>query len=97
MIIFGFRSFVKSLAVLTLICRKCQHRAAHRVVQRSRWFTLFFVPLIPLSFTRFTTCTMCAASYKISKENAQQMIAAANGSVGPAAEQLPAPSTTDQS
>ena len=62
--------------MLTLVCHRCGNPAAHRLVQRSRWFTLFFIPVIPLGVTRFTTCTFCGASYKVSKENAQQMIAA---------------------
>lgn len=85
MIIFGFRSFVKTLAMLTLVCHRCGNPAAHRIVQRSRWFTLFFIPLIPLGFSRFSTCTFCGVTYKVSKEDAERMIAGATASAAPAA------------
>lgn len=78
MIIFGYRSFVKFLAMLTLVCPRCHNPAAHRLQQRSRWFTLFFIPVIPMGFTRFTTCTFCGLSQKVSKEDAANMVAAAN-------------------
>jgi hypothetical protein len=88
-ILFGFRSFVKSLAMLTLVCHRCGNPAAHRLVQRSRWFTLFFIPLIPLGITRFTTCTFCGASHKVSKQDAQQMIAASQQSAPPMQQAMP--------
>ncbi|MBE7188245.1 zinc-ribbon domain-containing protein [Jatrophihabitans endophyticus] len=78
MIIFGYRSFVKFLAMLTLVCPRCHNPAAHRLQQRSRWFTLFFVPVIPMGFTRFTTCTFCGLTQRVSKEDATAMVAAAN-------------------
>jgi hypothetical protein len=74
-IIFGFRSFVKTLGMLTLVCRRCGNPAAHRVAQRSRWFTLFFIPLIPLGFKRYTVCAFCGAAQQISKEQAEQLLA----------------------
>ena len=84
MIIFGLKSFVKTLAMLTLVCGRCGNPAAHRLVQRSRWFSLFFVPVIPLSFSRYTTCTFCGATHKVSKPDAQHMVATA-GAAQPAA------------
>lgn len=93
MIIFGFRSFAKTLAMLTLVCGRCHNPAAHRLVQRSRWFTLFFIPLIPVSFTRYTVCAYCGVAQKVSKQDARQMVEATQsaptaapietGSVGP--------------
>lgn len=83
MIIFGTRSFVKTLAMLTLVCGHCHNPAAHRLVQRSRWFTLFFIPVIPLSFTRYTVCAFCGVSQKVSKEDAQHMVAAAQSGNAP--------------
>ena len=75
MIIFGFRSFGKTLGMITLVCRRCGNLAAHRVAQRSRWFTLFFIPLIPLSFQRYTVCAFCGVTHKITKPDAQQLLA----------------------
>jgi hypothetical protein len=42
-----------------------------------RYFTLFFVPVIPLGTKYFTTCTMCGRVTSITKEGADQYMAAA--------------------
>lgn len=75
MIIFGSRGFAKLLATLMLVCRHCGNPAAQQLVRRSRWFTLFFIPVIPLYFSRTITCTFCGAQTKVSKDDADQMIA----------------------
>jgi hypothetical protein len=74
LIIFGVRSFAKTLAMLTLVCRRCHNPAAHRLVKRSRWFTLFFIPLVPLGITRHTVCAFCGVAQKVSKADAQRML-----------------------
>ncbi len=75
MIIFGFRSYLRALAVVTLVCRHCGNPAAHRVVELTRKFTLFFVPLFPVSRSRAMTCTYCGTSTKLTKEHADQLAA----------------------
>ena len=47
-VIFGFRTRIAILATLSYICETCGVAAAHRVVRRRRWFTLFFIPAFPL-------------------------------------------------
>ncbi len=74
LIIFGVRSFAKTLAMLTLGCRHCHSAAAHRLVQRSRWFTLFFIPLVPLGISRHTVCAFCGVAQKVSKADAEQLL-----------------------
>jgi hypothetical protein len=74
LIIFAIRSFAKTLAMLTRVCRRCHHLAAHRLVQRSRWFTLFFILLVPLGFTRYTVCAFCGVGEKVSRADAQQLM-----------------------
>jgi hypothetical protein len=74
LIIFGLHSFAKTLATLTLVCGHCHHAAAHRLVQRRRWFTLFFIPLVPLGTTRHTVCAFCGVAQKVSKADAEQLI-----------------------
>lgn len=95
MIIFGFRSFVKQLAILTLVCGNCHNPAAHRVLQVTRMFTLFFIPLFPISRTRHMTCTFCGAGTRLNKAQTEQLLAGANSpaavQVPPQAQPLPAP------
>ncbi len=90
MIIFGFRSFVKQLAILTLVCGQCHRPAAHRVLQITRMFTLFFIPVFPISRRRHMTCTFCGAGTRLTKDQVDQLMAGANG---PAAEQVAGPPT----
>jgi hypothetical protein len=71
MIIFGFRTRVAILATLTYICETCGVTAAHRVVARRRWFTLFFVPLFPINANQYTdTCIHCGRVLRLTKEQA---------------------------
>ncbi|GGX39539.1 zinc-ribbon domain-containing protein [Streptomyces chryseus] len=76
MIIFGSKSYLYQLAILTLVCGRCGNPAAHTLKKRVSKFTLFFVPLFAFS-TKFTTqCTFCGAEQQIGKEQAQQLEAA---------------------
>ena len=75
MIIFGTRYYRYQLAVLTLVCGRCGNSAAHALRKRVAKFTLFFVPLFPISTKYATQCTFCAGEQKIPKEQAQELLA----------------------
>jgi hypothetical protein len=60
MILWGFRTYIRLLEVVTYTCGRCGYASAHRVTERVRKFTLFFIPLFPLSTSRVGTCTYCA-------------------------------------
>jgi hypothetical protein len=79
MIIFGTRSYLYTLAVLTLVCGRCGNPAAHTLKKRVTKFTLFFVPLFPISVKYSTQCTFCGAQQKLPKEQAEQLQAQAGG------------------
>lgn len=90
-ILFGLRSRVKLLATLSLACRN-GHVAAHRIARRTRWFTLFFVPVIPLSTKYNSVCIQCGLTLEIPKPIAEEMATSASMSVpqrGPAVPPLP--------
>jgi hypothetical protein len=74
MIIFGFRSYVRTLLTLTLVCRN-GHTAAHRLIERTRKFTLFFVPLFPIARSRATICAACGETLKLDKTQAEALMA----------------------
>lgn len=70
MIILGTRRKIVRLALLQLVCGSCGNPAAQaldRVVNR---FTLFFVPLFPISTKHFLQCTLCGAGREVSKDEA---------------------------
>jgi hypothetical protein len=88
LLIFGFRTYVQTLAMLRLACIN-GHTAGHRLARRTRKFTLFFIPLFPVSVKYFTLCTACGEQLKLSKAEAMQLQAQAASSAAAA----PAPAT----
>ncbi|MFG2132965.1 zinc-ribbon domain-containing protein [Streptomyces sp. NPDC048751] len=77
MIIFGTKGYLYQLAILTLLCGYCGNPSAHTLRKRVTKFTLFFVPLFPISTKHATQCTFCGAEQKITKEQADQLLAQA--------------------
>lgn len=73
MIIFGTKGYLYQLAILTLVCGQCGNPAAHTLRKRVTKFTLFFVPLFPVSTSYRTQCTFCGAEQKVTKEQAEQL------------------------
>ena len=82
MVIFGVRTKVFLLTMLTLLCPRCGNPAAHPLHKAVTKFTLFFVPLFPVK-TRYTTqCTFCGFGNRLSKEDADLLLQQANGPLG---------------
>ncbi|WP_197359807.1 zinc-ribbon domain-containing protein, partial [Streptomyces clavuligerus] len=75
MIIFGTKGYLHQLAILTLVCGSCGNPSAHTLRKRVTKFTLFFVPLFPVSTKYGTQCTFCAAEQKLTAEQADQLLA----------------------
>jgi Protein of unknown function (DUF2510) len=80
-LIFGFRSRVALLATLSLACRN-GHVAAHRIVKVTRWFTLFFVPVIPFSRKYHSVCIQCGLTLAIPKAAAEEITSGLPPGVG---------------
>jgi len=74
-ILFGFRRKSSRLATIFVMCARCSTPAAHALTRSRRYFTLFFIPIIPLGTKYFTTCTMCGHVTQITKEGAEQYLA----------------------
>ncbi|MER6416726.1 zinc-ribbon domain-containing protein [Streptomyces humidus] len=79
MIIFGTKGYLYQLAILTLVCGRCGNPAAHTLRKRVTKFTLFFVPLFPISTKYATQCTFCGAEQKVTREQADQLPAQGAG------------------
>ncbi|MEW1545272.1 zinc-ribbon domain-containing protein [Streptomyces tsukubensis] len=73
MIIFGTKGYLYQLAIVTLVCGRCGNPAAHTLRKRVTKFTLFFVPLFPVSTKYGTQCTFCGAESQLSGEQAEQL------------------------
>ena len=62
LIIFGLRVFYRTIAQGTFHSRRCGGDRQHRRRAGRRWFTLFFIPVIPLnSVGEHGQCTTCRA------------------------------------
>ncbi|MDG5801848.1 zinc-ribbon domain-containing protein [Streptomyces ossamyceticus] len=81
LIIFGTKGYLYQLAILTLVCGQCGNPSAHTLRKRVTKFTLFFVPLFPVSTKYQTQCTFCGAEQKVTAEQAEQL--QAQGAGGP--------------
>jgi hypothetical protein len=66
LIIFGFRVFYRTIGHGTFHCQSCggDREYAHRGGRR--WFTLFLIPVIPLSQAgEHVRCTVCGTRYRM--------------------------------
>lgn len=77
MIIWGFRRYIQQLAMLTMVCQGCHNPSAHALRRALTKFTLFFIPLFPISSKYFLQCTFCGANSRMTKEQAEELRAQA--------------------
>jgi len=79
-ILFGSRSIVSNVPGPTVqtVCPRCAHHVAMQAKSYRTWFTLFFIPVFPVSgSTRFTECPNCRARFNVSPEELQARLARA--------------------
>ena len=89
MVIFGVRTKVFLLTMLTLLCPRCGNPAAHPLHKAVTKFTLFFIPLFPIGVKYTAQCTFCGIENRIPKEDAVRL--QAQEEQGQAAQQQAAP------
>jgi hypothetical protein len=74
-VIWGFRRYVTQLAVLTLLCSRCQQPSAHPLRKVVTKLTLFWIPLFPTSTKYVLQCTYCGYGQQIPKDEAERLLA----------------------
>src|SRR4051812_16059760 len=77
LVVWGWRRYVQTLAMITLVCSSCQRPAAHAVRRMVTKFTLFWIPLFPVGSKYSLQCTFCGGQVKVGKEQANQLVAQA--------------------
>lgn len=75
MILWGWRTTVRHLATVLYMCSQTGQQAGYAVTKQVTKFTLFFIPLFPLSIKYRLECSLCGESRKISREDADQIVA----------------------
>ncbi len=75
-IIWGFRRYGTQLAMLTLVCGRCQRPTAHPLRKVVTKFTLFWIPLFRTSTKYTLQCTFCGAAQYVTPEEAERLQAA---------------------
>ena len=76
-IIFGTKRMRRNLGVVFMMCQRCNAPCAHTILRLHSWFTLFFIPVIPLGSRYLTVCSMCAGQVRIDGAQAEQLRQAA--------------------
>lgn len=69
MIIYGYRTSNQVMGQLPQLCQRCQRQGMQTVVRSRRMFTLFWIPLFPLSKKTVMRCSLCGNQMQI--DNAQ--------------------------
>jgi uncharacterized Zn-finger protein len=65
LILFGWRVFYRTIAQGIFHCPRCDADRKYRHRRGRRWFTLFFIPVIPLnSAGEDVQCTTCRTRYQ---------------------------------
>jgi len=66
--LFGLRRKAIVIAQLERGCSKCGRQTVHSAIESQRWFTLFFIPVIPFGSSYSTRCNLCGLVLKSSPE-----------------------------
>jgi hypothetical protein len=70
LLIWGWRRYTQQLLMTMLVCNNCHNPAAHALRKFTTKFTLFFIPLFPVSSRFHLQCTYCGFVSELTKEQA---------------------------
>ncbi|PYV54106.1 MAG: zinc-ribbon domain-containing protein [Acidobacteria bacterium] len=73
--LFGLRSKAKVIGQLERTCSKCAKPTVQSAIETQRWFTVFFIPLIPIGGSYAIRCNLCGLTVKGSPEIKKQLAA----------------------
>lgn len=71
--LFGFRTKAKPISQQERACTKCVRPTMHAIVETRKWFTLFFIPVIPITRNVFSRCGVCGLTSKCTAEFKDQV------------------------
>jgi hypothetical protein len=76
MLIFGwgYRTIKQYGIVGKSKCNICKLVTNWQLVKVTTWFTLFFIPIIPVSVNRIVICTNCNKGHKVDKQTFDKLL-----------------------
>lgn len=76
MIICGTRGFRKKIGstMRRLQCNRCGREEIFDIMQERVWFTLFFIPLIPVHKQYYLVCPHCEGMAQIKKKELDRYV-----------------------
>ncbi len=86
-LIFGSQSKNKVMGQQVYLCSRCKRQSYHTIVRSRRWFTLYFIPTIPMREATTSRCNRCGYQELISKEQADGWFLQAQSGAAPQAPQ----------
>lgn len=73
-IIWGARNTVKDFGpVLEYLCDHCNNTDYWKLIRTIRWFTLFYIPIIPYSVKYFVICPTCEYGVELDSKKFEGM------------------------
>lgn len=74
-IIWGTHAFKKIIGATRVYnCNRCGNANPFQIIRIAKWFTLFWIPLFPVSIQYFIACPVCQDGVKVKKEEAMNAI-----------------------
>ena len=55
-------------------CKHCNNKNVWPVVKDRKWFTLFFIPIIPMSATQLVICPICGSALRVYSDNREEVM-----------------------
>ncbi len=74
-ILWGFRKMQKLFGQSgPYTCNNCHNHTLFEIIRVRNWFTLFFIPLFPVSGKYYNLCPVCRQGYELTKQQAQELV-----------------------
>jgi zinc ribbon protein len=69
MIIFGIRGGKRNDhgPALPVTCPNCNNQTFYRYLTVTKWFTLFFIPVVPISSKHYLMCPVCTRATELDR------------------------------
>jgi hypothetical protein len=74
-IVFGRKTTTTVMGLLQSPCPRCRQQTWHNYSRARSWFTLFFIPCLPLGTKTWSRCVACGGSQLLAKAEVERVLA----------------------